>query len=132
MRIILISLPHLFSEYTYILEVNLMVTHLRISLLLIISFIQRAYSFSIGKPHLRQSSPLFNTETDDEDSKQPKKSTKLDRVISDFIGKRYGAGEAFYGKRVSDLDEDTYLELRGVDKKKEFAAKPLKDNAVCG
>ena len=39
---------------------------------------------------------------------EKKKSTKFDRVIDDFIGKRYGAGEAFYGKRMSDLDEDTY------------------------
>jgi hypothetical protein len=36
------------------------------------------------------------------------KSTKFDRVVNDFVGKRYGAGAAFYGKRESDLSEEVY------------------------
>ena len=37
-------------------------------------------------------------------------------MVSDFVGKRYGAGAAFYGKRASDLSEEAYAELTGVNK----------------
>lgn len=65
-----------------------------------------------------------------ENDKRPNKSTKFDRTIDDFIGKRYGAGEAFYGRRVSDLDEAAYAQMREVSKPKRFDDKPPRDNAV--
>lgn len=46
---------------------------------------------------------------DDDDDSKPK-STKFSRMLDDFVGKKYGAGEAFYGKRTSDLSEDQYRE----------------------
>ena len=51
---------------------------------------------------------ILHEQKGNEDEPEKKKSTKFDRAIDDFIGKRYGAGEAFYGKRMSDLDEETY------------------------
>ena len=46
---------------------------------------------------------------------------------------RYGAGEAFYGPRTSDLSEDEFQDL-DVNKKKQefynFANKEMKDNAI--
>ena len=69
-------------------------------------------------------------ESPQRDPEQKKKSTKFDRVIEDFIGKRYGAGEAFYGKRLSDLDDDTYQEMQDLKKPKSYDEKPPRDNAV--
>ncbi len=43
------------------------------------------------------------------------KSTKFDRIIDDFIGKKYGSGQYFYGPRTSGLSEEEYAKLRGVD-----------------
>jgi len=77
----------------------------------------------------------INAEKDDNNNekKEVKKSTKFDRVVDDFIGKRYGAGEAFYGKRTSQLSEDEYQAMRGdvpVNKEKELMNREFKDNAV--
>ena len=60
------------------------------------------------------------------------KSTKFDRVVSDFVGKRYGAGAAFYGARSSDLSEEEYAEMTGVKKgdKTPVEEKQLRDNAI--
>jgi hypothetical protein len=60
------------------------------------------------------------------------KSTKFDRVVSDFVGKRYGAGAAFYGARASDLSEAEYAEMTGVNKGEVIPdeEKILKDNAI--
>jgi len=43
----------------------------------------------------------------------PPKKSKFDRAIDDFMGKRYGKGEAWYGKRMSDLSDDEYDEMVG-------------------
>ena len=53
-------------------------------------------------------------------------------MVSDFVGKRYGAGAAFYGKRASDLSEEAYAELTGVNKFEVIPdeEKLLKDNAI--
>lgn len=64
-------------------------------------------SFRFSQHSYRGIAPL-NQLKGNQDEPEKKKSTKFDRVIDDFIGKRYGAGEAFYGKRMSDLDEETY------------------------
>ena len=52
--------------------------------------------------------------------------------MNDFVGKRYGAGSAFYGARSSDLSEEEYAELTGVNKADEIPAeqKILKENAI--
>ena len=62
-----------------------------------------------------------------------KKSTKFDRVINDFVGKRYGAGNFFYGARESELTEEEYQErllksnpTRDVD----YETMDLKENAI--
>ena len=89
----------------------------------------------IGK-HNHVRSFHINAEKDDNDKENKevkKKSTKFDRVVDDFIGKRYGAGEAFYGKRTSQLSEDEYQAMRGdvpVNKEKELMNREFKDNAV--
>lgn len=66
-----------------------------------------------------------------------KKSSKLwdskfDRALDDFMGKRYGNGESFYGKRLSDLSDDEYANLdmnkKRADRKN--LDRPLKDNAI--
>jgi hypothetical protein len=65
-------------------------------------------------------------------SRMTGKSTKFDRVVSDFVGKRYGAGAAFYGARASDLSEAEYAEMTGVNKGEVIPdeEKILKDNAI--
>ena len=52
--------------------------------------------------------------------------------MSDFVGKRYGAGAAFYGARSSDLSEEEYAEMTGVKKGDETPdeEKVLRDNAI--
>lgn len=64
-----------------------------------------------------------------------KKSSKFDRILDDFIGKKFGAGEAFYGKRTSTLSDEEYAELTKDEKSKEEVAaeyenQPLKNNAI--
>lgn len=36
--------------------------------------------------------------------------SRFDRLLDDFVNKRYGGGQAFYGKRLSSLSEDEYQE----------------------
>jgi hypothetical protein len=60
-----------------------------------------------------------------------KKSTKFDRVLDDFVGKRYGAGEAFYGKRKSALSEEDFQALRQERQpKQDEIVQNLKNNAL--
>jgi len=93
--------------------------------------------------HHQRSSNTALSETDNNNSNdgnppqsKKAKSTKLDRVIDDFIGKKYGAGEKFYGKRTSGLTEDEYNELiyQGQpsqgDKMLEYDREPMKPNAI--
>lgn len=62
---------------------------------------------------------------------KPEKSTYFDRVIADFIGKRYGAGEGFYGKRLSAMSEEEYAEQFGQNvNKQDFEAIEMTENAV--
>lgn len=55
-----------------------------------------------------------------EDKGGTKKSTKFERGLNDFIGKRYGAGESFYGRRQSRLSEEEYQEARAAIEKPLF------------
>lgn len=71
-------------------------------------------------------------ENNSDSAKKGKKSTLFDRVVDDFVGKRYGAGEKFYGRRLSKLSEAQYSDLmRGSDEPEEAASNiELKDNAI--
>ena len=67
----------------------------------------------------------------DDSRRQPKKSTKIDRIIDDFVGKRYGNGEFFYGKRTSDMSEEDYQELKSrTDPQLPDEDSPMAENAV--
>lgn len=69
---------------------------------------------------------------DDNDSNKPGRS-KFDRALDDFIGKRYGNGEAFYGKRLADMDDEEYLERYGDRSSKQqidWNAQELKENSI--
>lgn len=59
------------------------------------------------------------------------KSTMFERSLNDFIGKRYGAGEAFYGRRQSDLSEEEFQETKAQTEKPLFDEDaPLRGNAI--
>ena len=69
---------------------------------------------------------------DDNGSNKPGRS-KFDRALDDFIGKRYGNGEAFYGKRLADMDDEEYLERYGERESKQqidWNAQELKKNSI--
>lgn len=58
------------------------------------------------------------------------RSSMFERSLSDFVGKRYGAGEAFYGARLSDLSEGEYQEMSAAKAKDVYAEPPPRDNAI--
>ena len=68
-------------------------------------------------------------ESDSGDQKKPK-STKFDRVIDDFVGKRYGAGEAWYGKQKSGFTDSEFEELRKLKNPEEEQGIEFRDNAI--
>lgn len=41
--------------------------------------------------------------------KEKPRQSKFDRTIDDFVGKRYGAGEAWYGKRTAGMSDEEVL-----------------------
>lgn len=53
----------------------------------------------------------------------------FERSLDDFIGKRYGAGEAFYGQRTSRLTEDEYEKTQKPKRVYDKDA-PMKDESV--
>lgn len=60
-----------------------------------------------------------------------RKDTTFERNLEDFIGKKFGAGEAFYGKRATRLTEEEYAQLRGLRQPfEEEEDLPLKENAI--
>ena len=68
-------------------------------------------------------------------SRKSPSSTKFERLIDDFIGKRFGAGEAFYGKRTSSLSEEEYQEmLSGTESRRksldEYERQPMGNDAI--
>lgn len=78
---------------------------------------------------------LFSENGGESEKAGKRKSTKFDRVLDDFVGKRYGAGEAFYGKRKSELSEDEFQILRRERSPKQDEVEiVLKPNAIliCG
>jgi len=64
-------------------------------------------------------------------NKPQTKSTKLERIIDDFVGKKYGYGQYFYGKRLSDLSEEDYQSLIRKDRIEiPDEDTPMEDNAI--
>ena len=66
---------------------------------------------------------------EDKKPMKPKKS-KFDRVVDDFIGKRFGAGDYFYGERISQLTDEEYMNQYEAVDEEETLERPLKDNAI--
>ena len=66
---------------------------------------------------------------EDKKPAKPKKS-KFDRVVDDFIGKRYGAGETFYGQRISQLTDEEYINQYEAVDEEEKVERPLRENAI--
>jgi len=67
-----------------------------------------------------------------ENGSEKKTRSKFDRVIDDFVGKRFGAGEAFYGKRTSDMSDEQFSAI--YELKDEVSSKwgtmDMRDNAI--
>ncbi len=76
----------------------------------------------------------LSSKRDKEPPQQPVKSTKFDRIIADFVGKRYGAGQVFYGRRTSQLSEAEYQQELNKNRKPtslaDAASMELKNNAI--
>jgi hypothetical protein len=66
---------------------------------------------------------------DKKQTKPPKKS-KFDRVVDDFIGKRYGAGETFYGQRTSEMSDEEYINKYEAVDEEDNVERPLRENAI--
>ena len=62
--------------------------------------------------------------------KKPSTKSKFDRVVDDFIGKRYGAGEYFYGRQTSKLSDDEYAAEYGPVMDDDGSDAVLRDNAI--
>ncbi len=60
---------------------------------------------------------------------RPAVKSKFDRVVDDFVGKRYGAGEFFYGRQTSKLSNEEYAEMYGVQSN-EPENVPMRENAI--
>lgn len=74
-----------------------------------------------------------NDKSENDLGKKIKKAqNKFDRSIDDFMGKRYGKGEVFYGKRTSDMSEEEYRVYIGGETSAEvpYSEKPMRGNAI--
>ncbi|CAN0035207.1 unnamed protein product [Heterosigma akashiwo] len=58
------------------------------------------------------------------------KSTKGDRVLDDFLGKKMGKGYVFYGAPTANLDDDEVAEMSRLGAEEALAEAPLKPNAI--
>ena len=68
--------------------------------------------------------------TGNDPSPQKPKSTKFERTLNDFIGKRYGAGESFYGKAQAKLSEEEYSKTKSGQKRVYDPNAPMRDEAI--
>eukprot|EP01035_Chromulina_nebulosa_P066834 gene66834-91534_t len=57
--------------------------------------------------------------------------SKFDRVLDDFIGKKFGAGEAFYGRRTSTLSDEDLQKLSEVEIRTSGKSRPLSLDEYC-
>ena len=78
---------------------------------------------------LRQISLTRKHAKNDGKNPPPAAKSKFDRVVDDFIGKRYGAGEFFYGKQTSKLSNEEYVEIYGAQTN-EPEDVPMRENAI--
>jgi len=94
-------------------------------LLLIFLFMQYSQSF-----RLSVSSPATMPKALHMAKEKPK-SSKFDRIIDDFVGKRYGAGEAWYGTKRSEMSDDEVIEMENKRRPKlEVKDEDLKKNSI--
>jgi uncharacterized protein YbjT (DUF2867 family) len=65
---------------------------------------------------------------------QARKLSKNQRLLDDFLGKRMGQGNVFYGEALADLDDDAYAQKVEAqsknDKDERLEVRPLRDNPV--
>ena len=79
--------------------------------------------------HIRRGKSLFAEPEEPKDDK--KQNTRFARGLDDFVGKRYGAGEAFYGKRKSEMSEEDFQAMRLLRApKQEEIVQDLRNNAI--
>ena len=67
-------------------------------------------------PQFSKYNSILKMSSNDNNNKKVK-STKFDRVIDDFIGKKYGSGQYFYGPRTSGLSEEEIQKRKSYDLK---------------
>lgn len=88
---------------------------------------------------LRKFDSLLRVTSDGADDDDPINSkqnssvipSKFDRVLDDFIGKKFGAGEAFYGRRTSTLSDEDLLKLSDLEKSTSGKSRPLSLDEYC-
>lgn len=74
--------------------------------------------------HVSMSSPNSNNQ-------EKPKSSKFDRAIDDFVGKRYGAGEKWYGKMTSQLSDQEVIDMENKRLPKlDVKDEDIKTNAI--
>ncbi len=79
--------------------------------------------------HIIRGKSLFAEPEEPKDDK--KQNTRFARGLDDFVGKRYGAGEAFYGKRKSEMSEEDFQAMRLLRApKQEEIVQDLRNNAI--
>jgi len=86
-------------------------------------------SSSVTAPR-RQRATVCRAAPSDNKGKKPPSKSKFDRVVDDFIGKRYGAGEFFYGQQTSKLSDEDYEAKYGPATDNTDDDAPLRDNAI--
>jgi hypothetical protein len=93
--------------------------------LLCIRYLLPSLSFNSFTPVTRKRFEIYSK------SPEKPKSSKFDRVIDDFVGKRFGAGEAWYGKQKSTMSDEEASEIENQRRPKLIVKdEDLKKNAV--
>lgn len=69
---------------------------------------------------------------EDRTPKSKKRRSKFDRIVDDFVQKKYGAGEAFYGRRTADMSDEEFDKTNKIVTvvEDELENAPLKGNAI--
>jgi uncharacterized protein YbjT (DUF2867 family) len=100
-----------------------------IALVVLVMSSHLACSFPTGPKFQRRTSMRQYAKNDGKNPPPPAVKSKFDRVVDDFIGKRYGAGEFFYGAQTSKLSNEEYAEMYGVQSN-EPENVPMRENAI--
>ena len=96
---------------------------------LVIAYETCSFVPTIHPLRYRQMSLTRQQSKNDENNSPPAVKSKFDRVVDDFIGKRYGAGEFFYGKQTSKLSNEEYVEIYGTQTNTPEDV-PMRENAI--